>query len=357
MAVGIINSSLENVKDQVRLLFKQIDYTPQKKQVLIKPNIVAPVPAERGVITHPAVVAAIVEYLLGFGCEVVIAESASVAQDTSLVFQMTGYAELAKKYKIDLINLNNAPRLKRKWKYGTIELPEIIFSHEYINVAKMKTHIGTRVTLGIKNQKGLIPHSDKKSFHLHYNLDEAILALTEVISPALTVIDGIIALEGDGPGGAGKPVDMRVLVAGKDIFEVDNVGIQLMGFQPGEVEHIPVLGKIDIIGVSVTEVKREFVRAKRHQLHLDNTLFYNFRGCSGCNERFAGGLKRADKSRFTVPVNVLAGLEVKIPDNGFPSICFGDCTKKFALEHSLPHISGCPPEIDLVANIPDLLDL
>ena len=357
MSVSIVRSKLENVKDQIDLLLKQINYSPQKKQVLIKPNIVAPVPAERGVITHPSVVAATIEFLLDHNCEVVIAESSSVAQNTSAVFQMTGYSEIGKKYGIDLINLNEAPRVKKEWKFGFIELPEIIFSHEYINIAKMKTHIGTRVTLGLKNQKGLIKHSDKKKFHLYYNLDEAVLELSKVVSPSLTIIDGIIALEGDGPGGAGKPVDMQVLLAGTEVLEVDNIASQVMGFQPGEIEHIPKIDNIDIIGIPLQEIKRDFIQAKRDQLILDNINYYSFHGCSGCTERLAGGLKRADKTNFSFPINVLAGIDPKIPNNDYPSICFGNCTKTFALKNSLHHISGCPPDMEDVAKIPALLNL
>jgi len=355
MTVGIIRSSREDAKRQIVQLLALLGYTPKRTDVLIKPNVVAPVPAERGVITDPVVVAGIVEFLLDHRCRIVIAESSSVAQRTASVLQMTGYVELARRYGVELLDLEEAPRIKRNWEYGVIALPEIAYTHSYINVAKMKTHIGTRVSLGLKNQKGLVSHADKRRFHLQHDLDRAIFELSKVVSPELTIIDGIIALEGDGPGGAGTPVDMQVLLAGSDIVQTDSVALQLMGFRPGEVEHVPVCAAIETVGVPLSDVQRDFVRAKRHRLELGAVRYFTFGGCSGCTERLAGGLRRAGQSRFNFPLNVVAGPKAVAPDSGLPCVCFGDCTKRLARERGLAHVGGCPPEFESVASIPSLV--
>lgn len=357
MSVSIVKADLTNVKEQVKLLLENINYTPKKRQVFIKPNLVAAVPPERGVITHPQVTAAVIEFLQAKECEVVIAESSSVAQDTDRVFKMTGYSALAEHYGVKLINLNDAPKVKKEWKYGTLELPELVYSHEYINIAKMKTHIGARVTLGIKNQKGLITNSLKKKFHIKYDLDEAIRELYKVVKPDLTIIDGIIALEGDGPGGAGEAFDMNLLLAGQNILEVDNVAIRTMGFKSGEVEHIPPLDNIKTIGEPIEKVAKKFKRAQRHKLNLENITYTSYKGCSGCTERFAIGLRRADKTRFTVPFNLIAGIDPELNYPELQAVCFGNCTKKFSEKHSLPFIPGCPPNFELVDSIPDLINM
>ena len=355
MSVGIVKSQLEDVKDNLKKLFNQISYQPKKKKIFLKPNIVAPQPPETGVITHPLLISALVEIFQEQGCEVVIGEGSSVAQDTQKVFEMTDYSSIAKMYGIELINLDKAERIEHEWKYGKLKLPKLIDTHEYINVAKMKTHIETKVSLGMKNQKGLLLPNDKRKFHLKYYLHEAVYELSKIVTPDLTIIDGIIALEGDGPGRAGDPVDMGLLIAGTDLIEVDNVAYRIMGFDKDEIDYIPPCEKIQILGLNIDEVKKIFKKPKDKYASFKNINFYNMRACSGCIESFAGGFARADKTKFVKPITVLAGKEAELKSHNNETICYGDCTKNFAAKHSLPHINGCPPKPIQVASIPNML--
>jgi len=348
MAVGVIKSDLCNVNKRLKELLDGIHYAPNNRNIVLKPNLVAPVPAERGVITHPLVTRAFIEYLKEFeGTKISILESSSVAQNTKRVFEMTGYSEIANEYNIPILDAEEVEQKEVEWHYGKIKIPEIVFSHEYINIAKMKTHIGTKVSLGMKNQKGLITNADKKRFHLKHKLTKAVEELSNIISPNLTILDGIIALEGDGPGGAGIPVEMNALIAGADMIEVDNAGLLAMGFCAGEVEYIPVKN-IDVIFGNLDEIKRIFLRANSHRLNLGNVSYYSCRSCSGCTERLAMGLKRLPKNLNMEKMNVLAGSEAYIPENSYPIVCYGNCTQKFAADNNLPFLEGCPPNMDAI---------
>lgn len=352
MAVGIIKSTLDSVSVDIKTLLDSIQYKPGRKDVIIKPNLVAPVPPQRGVTTHPKVMEALIEYLKEFDVNISILESSSVAQDTKKVFKLLGYEEMSKKYNVPLLDANDQPKVKKDWYYGQIEIPEAVFTQEYINVPKMKTHIGTIVSLGMKNQKGLISHATKKTFHLKYELDKAVQELAKVVSPDLTIVDGIIALEGDGPGGAGIPKNMNLLIAGQNIVEVDNTAIKIMGFENYEVPHIPKLDyEIDEVLLKSNDVIQPFIRAKKHNLELENIHYYSCRSCSGCTERLAMGLKRMPEHLALPDMNIIAGIEPKFPDNDLPSICFGNCTRKFAEANNLLFLEGCPPEISLLYDL------
>ena len=78
---------------------------------------------------------------------------------------------------------------------GTLDVPKLLRDCEYVNVPTMKTHGQTMVTLGVKNQKGLLPMGQKKFFHKK-DLHACILALSEAVRPDLTVVDGIYCVEG-----------------------------------------------------------------------------------------------------------------------------------------------------------------
>ena len=91
--------------------------------------------------------------------------------------------------------------------------------------------------------------------------------LVTVLKPALTVIDGFVAMEGRGPTG-GTPVKMDLIIAGKDVVATDATAARIMGFEPMEISHIRTayqkgLGNIDnieIVGSQLDDVKRVFKR-------------------------------------------------------------------------------------------------
>ncbi len=219
MVVGIVRSTLDNIDQSMAELMRLINYAPGRDALFIKPNVPDAGPAGQGLYTDPAVVDAFLK--LFPARSVVIGESCIVGGDASVALQKNGFAPIAERHDAELVNLDGVERFEVEWPYGRLRLPIYLRTHEYINVAKMKTHIQTGITVGMKNQKGLLTSADKRRFH-RLDLNRCIRALSEVAKPALTIVDAIVALEGNGPWRYGKPVEMNLLVAGTDTIEVDN---------------------------------------------------------------------------------------------------------------------------------------
>lgn len=342
MTVAIVRASNENVLDKFIELLTLINYKPKRRQIFIKPNIVAAQPPETGVITHPVVIEALLRYFQGY--EIVIGESSSVAQDTDRVLELSGYAALGARYGARVVNLDKVERVRVPWRFGEISLPAMVSTHEYINVPKMKTHVSTVVSIGLKNQKGLLPAQAKRAFHLKWGLHQSIAALAQVIKPSLTVVDGLIALEGDGPGRAGAPVPMGLLLAGTDAIEVDTVAARIMGFGPGEVPHLADRTDFNTVGLEIDEVRRGFRRARQDHFLFGHVNVHLMRACSGCIEAFAAAFARADKSVFKQRVDVLMGFDTDPAPADHGAICyFGNCTRKTAIRMGSEFVPGCPP--------------
>ena len=131
---------------------------------------------------------------------------------------------------------------------------------------KMKTHSETSVTLGMKNMFGLLPDKFKGKYHGR-GMHKIILDINTVLKPALTVIDGFVAMEGRGPV-RGKPIQMDVIIAGQDPVAADATASRVMGFDPHGISYMTMahersLGEIDeikILGERIENVKRIFVR-------------------------------------------------------------------------------------------------
>jgi uncharacterized protein (DUF362 family) len=358
MTVGIVRSTLDSIDESMAELMHLIGYAPSREALFIKPNVPDSGPAGQGLYTDPAVVDAFLK--LFQAKELVIGESCIVGRDASIALQKNGYLPVAERHGAELVDLDKAQRCGVDWKYGTLSLPLLLRSHEYINVAKMKTHIQTGVTLGMKNQKGLLAPADKRRFH-QLGLDDCIRALADVVQPSLTVVDGIVALEGDGPWRYGRPVAMNVLVAGTNLAEVDNVCRQLMGFGPLHAPHIPALAEVETVGLGIAEARRDFAFDYKGYFIYRNVYEHIHDSCSGCNwtlyhtfRAIKGSAWRKLKFQYRGVwrrLDIVMGHAHELPQGHGKVICLGDCARRFAEEQGLPLAPGCPPETEAVLKL------
>lgn len=339
-----------------------------RRTAVLKPNIVAGRPARTGVVTHPAVVEGVVRVLRAAGVsDVSIVEGPGVGLDAEAVFARSGYTALARRLGTRLVSLNDAARRDRPWKYGTIGIPCIVEDADlYVNLPKLKTHGYTTLTLSIKNHKGLLSEADKKRDH-HLGLHDPLVQHAKLAPPHLVVLDGIVAVEGDGPQ-HGRPVCAGILAAGTNMLEVDAAVARLCGFDPRQIAHLRIaeaegLGTLDpaIVG---SAPRRRLKPANEQYGRLMN--IYSWRDCTACSmciDSFAAGVHLAARDPrywFTlVPrlaywgllgrMHVVQGRKAAVPEGRGRVVCLGQCTQSLADAKGLLHVPGCPPSARDVA--------
>jgi len=358
MTVAIVRATLDDVDSSMAELMRLIGYEPRRESVFIKPNVPDSGPPGQGLYTDPAVVDAFLK--LFPGRSVVIGEGCIVGRDADVALRKNGYSAVAERHGATLVNLDRAERFKVSWPYGELTLPSYVRTHEYISIAKMKTHIQTGVTLGMKNQKGLLTAADKRRFH-RTGLNECIRALAEVVQPALTIVDGIVALEGDGPWRYGRPLEMNVLVAGTNLIEVDNACRELMGFAPQHAPHIPVLPQVDVVGCSIGETRRSFGFDYKGYFVYKSVYQHVNDSCSGCNWALYHAFKALKRTRWGRlkllyrgvwrRLDVMMGHATGLPEGHGRVVCLGDCARQLAEEYGLPLARGCPPSAEEVLRV------
>ncbi len=101
----------------------------------------------------------------------------------------------------------------------------------FIDIPKMKTHLQSAVTLGIKNSHGAIAECDRGC--KHQQISQKVVDITKVWLPDLTIVDGYDALEGIGPW-PGDLVPLRAVIASNDVVAADLVAGQMMWKEPVE---------------------------------------------------------------------------------------------------------------------------
>jgi len=263
----------DNVRQSLDAIADTIDLRGVRR-LLIKPNLVH---AEKQLAsTHADAIRALLDFLREREAgHIVIAENTAEG-DTKDAYRNFGYDHLLDEYDIELVDLAD-----EDWVESTIYdddfnlLPirlarRIVESDYRISVNPIKTHNCVLVTLAIKNL-AIGALKERTTFHQGYPaMNRSLLRLAQMTAPHLSVLDGFIGMEGDGPG-SGDPVDLRVAVAGVDPVAVDTIGTLLMCHDPGQVGYLihcaeAGLGegdpeKIELRGnASIAEARREFCR-------------------------------------------------------------------------------------------------
>jgi len=220
--------------------------------VFIKPNLVMPryIP---GVCTSPVLLEALCAALSDRNCKICICEGDGGLASFSAMkaFVGNGLFELLQPYGVDFISLSLLPRENVVQNVAerrvAFILPKVLVERDFdyfINVAVMKVHIMTIVSLSMKNLWGCIP--DPYRIHYHHILDMGIVALWKTIRPDLSIIDGIVAADGNAPLN-GIQVPLGVLLAGDSDASLDRVAVKLMGIPFEKVEHLALAEKEGLV--------------------------------------------------------------------------------------------------------------
>lgn len=210
-------------------------------RVLVKPNLLAARTPERGVTTHPALVAAVVEEVKRAGGIPWVGDSpGGAARGVDRVLTNTGIKSAALETGAEIMNFE-ASGAERRSVNGTdyyIARPPI-YADRIINLPKLKTHSLVLFTGAVKNMFGLIPGFRKAEYHRdHPRPDDFSRTLVDIFSirpPTLNIMDGILAMEGKGPS-SGDTRWVGCLMASRDAVALDAVAAHLIGFGPDEVE-------------------------------------------------------------------------------------------------------------------------
>lgn len=327
-------------------------WKPKNNAVFIKPNVGA---TSLVVNTDPNVVRGIIHYLESIDITDIVIGEGSVE---SSALQYQGWDKLAQQEKVCLVDLNKCERLAKPWKYdpNPLMLPKIMEGRSYINVAKLKTHMQTRVSLCTKNQKGLLDSTTRKNFH-KWGLHEPIARLGEAVVPELCVVDGYYGIEGNGPGEWGTRRKVGRLIMGDNMVEVDTGCCQIMGLLVDNVPHLKMLRDFTNyhdFPVHTDEYRKVFklpdLSFKRFQTHLHITNACS--ACVGSVGELTGlakswaGIKVFARKGLLTRLDIILGSPKDVPNRHGYLIFYGECARKLASRYDgeYPFIQGCPPD-------------
>lgn len=313
-----------------------LDYgVDMPKTTLIKPNLLATADKSGCVNTDSRVCEAVADFLISLGNEgIICAEGTTRGKSneritkTFTAFKNNGYYKLKSK-GIRLVDLNMdepakwmrivTPGLDYEVELG---IAKTVLENAVASVAKFKTHDNLVLTLTLKNMMGslcrarkadtgeiLVEENWRTKRFMHgwgrelpkeeevcvgpskIALAKNLVLLASYVTPSLGIIDGITAMEGDGPVfGTAKAVG--VIIASTDAVACDVVACEVAGFSAVETGYIYAVGRlglgeyrldeIDVVGKKIKDVAQDFIPPK---------LFQNSRFSSDAAERLVDEMR------------------------------------------------------------------
>lgn len=222
--------------------------------VLLKPNFIAPRSHKRSAAqTHPAVILETARLLKEYGARPFVADSPAWT-NTAVCARVLGLTEPLRELGVPIRELD-APRRchlgpgKPRVKISSVALDADVI----INLPKLKAHQQLAATIAVKNMFGCVSGKRKALWHFKKGDDaaqfcELLIGIYQYLGPALTIVDGIVAMEGQGPiRGPSKPLGW--LVGGTDPIACELTGCRLIGVEP---ERIPIIQTARQIGFGCT---------------------------------------------------------------------------------------------------------
>ena len=216
-------------------------------KVLLKPNLLAKHAPEKAVTTHPAIVCAVIRALKRRGVQnITVADSPGGVYTPAVmksIGQVSGLAEICQQegalFYTDCEFGEKEADGKLMHRFNLLK--PVLEADFIIDLPKMKTHVMTNVTAGVKNLFGTIPGLQKAELHMRFpdkeRFGDMLCDLCQTVRPQMTILDAVSAMEGDGPAG-GTARHVGLLLASENVWNLDLAVCFLMGVQPSKVPYL-----------------------------------------------------------------------------------------------------------------------
>ncbi|MDR0908409.1 MAG: DUF362 domain-containing protein [Spirochaetaceae bacterium] len=353
--------------------------------VVIKGNLFAPYPPP--VSLDRRLLAAFIRACKKAGAaRVVFSEGVSIGTklgrhtDTKAILELLGIRKAVEEAGGECLCLEETERVlakvPRPISIGEVSYPKAYLDCDVlVDMCCLKTHTMAYVTLGIKNFQGILIDDEKYYAHRD-DLEQKLVDVFKIRKPDLTIIDGLLAMEGDGAGEDGIAKIMNLIIAGRDVVAVDTVAVQCMGIEdPLDVAAIRIAAhdgigtadraNIEVRGAGIDEVKQKFVLpssfTKPHDRWVtgvsDNVEVHIGGACQQCYLMARGFIKALSMFRdkqFTLFVGVDPKFPGRFEGDIDGCIFLGDCAcgtagrlkeirNRMLIESKGLLAPGCPP--------------
>ena len=207
------------------------------ERFLLKPNLLAGDEPDKVVTTHPSVLAASARLFQEGGAAVSFGDSPGLDRPARAA-ERAGLIEAGARSGAEFVDFSSGSRVDNSQGELVPGFPiaqPVQECDAIVNLPKMKTHQLTRITGAVKNLFGCIPGQRKALYHVQFQdvmvFSTLLVELNLILRPRLHMMDGIVAMEGNGPRG-GNPRPMGVLLLSQDPVALDAAFCRIVALDP-----------------------------------------------------------------------------------------------------------------------------
>ena len=284
--------NLELITEILHKQFADLGLNPtdfKDKNILIKPNLVMRATPDRAVTTHPTMIEAVCNIIIGFGGKVTLADSPGGLYTPAILkgfYKACGLTDVAERtgailnYDISYTEIPNPDGQIMK----TFNFLAPVCNADYIiNICKLKTHSYTIMSGAVKNLYGCIPGTQKFEIHARFNKRQNFFSMLNDLcstiynmKPMINIVDAVIGMEGNGPSG-GSPRKIGCILSAENPFALDLVNAKLLNLenivpyveiskQRGYCSEVEIIGD-DINSLIVHDYKKpDTARGKKFEM-------------------------------------------------------------------------------------------
>ncbi|MDM9383302.1 DUF362 domain-containing protein [Chlorogloeopsis sp. ULAP01] len=211
-------------------------------RVLLKPNLLTGARPDKECTTRPELVYVVAQMVMEAGGKPFLGDSPAFGSAKGVAIA-NGYLPIIEELNLPIIDFQG-----KRYQTISADFNHLLLSKEaieadvVINLPKVKSHVQLTLTLGVKNLFGCVPGKMKAWWHMEAGKDvnrfgEMLVETARAVNPNLTILDGIIGHEGNGPSG-GEPRSLGIIGASADVFALDRAMVEILNVLPAQVPTI-----------------------------------------------------------------------------------------------------------------------
>ena len=245
----------EAVERQFSLLGGLERFISKGDTVLLKPNFIVACPQSQAAVTDPAVILAVAKLVKDFGGRPFVGDSPAWSNMAKCVSDLE-LEEPLKKLGVPFQQLNKIKRYKIAG--ARVGISRVAMeADKIINLPKFKAHQQLVATFAVKNMFGAVCGKEKVFWHFakgksHDNFCRMLIGIYQLLNPVLTIVDGVVAMEGMGPI-SGSPKPLGFLVGSADPVACEAICCELIDFK---LDELPIIQTAKRIGFGCSDMSR-----------------------------------------------------------------------------------------------------
>jgi uncharacterized protein (DUF362 family)/NAD-dependent dihydropyrimidine dehydrogenase PreA subunit len=256
--VLIEDATYENVGGVIPKVLERFSIDWNGKRVLVKPNMLGHFNFNEnsGSTTHPAVVHAVVKALRNKGAHVIVGDNPALSglQENQRCARRSGILEASDGAYKNISDETVEVEMKARLLDHVLISKDVLEVDYMVSLPRFKTHIFTTISGAVKNSFGIVLGGEKPKVHLkapnNMAFSEALVDIFQIRPPELTIMDGIIGMEGNGPSTSGTLRPIGKILASDNAVSLDAVVCHMMGIKPERVNYMKTalernLGEMD----------------------------------------------------------------------------------------------------------------